>query len=237
MKVVKVLNNSLVFSKDDDQQEIIVMGKGLGFNSKVGDTIDPNSIERIFTPNDKLDTKEYFRVLENMPKEYLDAINQALIGLDEEWINLMDDRMFMMLLDHIAFAIDRYQEGITLQNKLLMEIQRFYPDEFKSGLSIIHRINQLLEINLPQEEAGNIAFHLINAQTKEKEIENVLLSMKMLKDILNLIQYQLKIEWDNHSLHYSRLVIHLQYFIQRIFENQQNIKQDSSFYEIGRAHV
>lgn len=231
MKIVKILNNSLVFSKDENEEEFIVMGKGLGFNSKVGDSIDPKSIERTFIPNDKLDTKEYVRILENMPKEYLDAINQALSDLDDEWIDRMNDQMFMMLLDHIAFAIERYQDGITLQNKLLWEIQKFYPDEFNVGLSVVHRLNKHLRIDLPEEEAGNIAFHLINAQTKEQDMGNVLLSMKMLKDILNLVQYQLNIELDTHSIHYSRLVIHLQYFIQRIIENKQIINRDSYLYE------
>lgn len=33
MIVQKVLNNSLVLSMDDDSREVIVMGKGIGFNS------------------------------------------------------------------------------------------------------------------------------------------------------------------------------------------------------------
>ncbi|HID8920535.1 TPA: CAT RNA binding domain-containing protein, partial [Klebsiella michiganensis] len=32
MIVQKVLNNSLVLSMDDDNREVIVMGKGIGFN-------------------------------------------------------------------------------------------------------------------------------------------------------------------------------------------------------------
>lgn len=41
MKVIKVLNNSLVLTADDDNREVIVMGKGIGFNSKTGDEINP----------------------------------------------------------------------------------------------------------------------------------------------------------------------------------------------------
>jgi beta-glucoside operon transcriptional antiterminator len=39
MIVQKVLNNSLVLSMDDDNREVIVMGKGIGFNSRPGDEI------------------------------------------------------------------------------------------------------------------------------------------------------------------------------------------------------
>ncbi len=46
MKVIKVLNNSLVLSTDSDNREVIVMGKGIGFNSKVGDVLAAASIEK-----------------------------------------------------------------------------------------------------------------------------------------------------------------------------------------------
>jgi beta-glucoside operon transcriptional antiterminator len=48
MIVQKVLNNSLVLSMDDDDREVIVMGKGIGFNSRPGDEIDPEKIEKLF---------------------------------------------------------------------------------------------------------------------------------------------------------------------------------------------
>ncbi|STW08725.1 beta-glucoside bgl operon antiterminator [Klebsiella grimontii] len=46
MIVQKVLNNSLVLSMDDDSREVIVMGKGIGFNSRPGDEIAPEKIEK-----------------------------------------------------------------------------------------------------------------------------------------------------------------------------------------------
>ncbi|HIH6569394.1 TPA: CAT RNA binding domain-containing protein, partial [Klebsiella michiganensis] len=48
MIVQKVLNNSLVLSMDDDSREVIVMGKGIGFNSRPGDEIAPEKIEKLF---------------------------------------------------------------------------------------------------------------------------------------------------------------------------------------------
>lgn len=48
MIVQKVLNNSTVLSMDDDSREVIVMGKGIGFNSRPGDEIAPEKIEKLF---------------------------------------------------------------------------------------------------------------------------------------------------------------------------------------------
>ena len=38
MKVTKVINNNFVCSCNEKNKEIIVMGKGIGFKAKVGDT-------------------------------------------------------------------------------------------------------------------------------------------------------------------------------------------------------
>lgn len=48
MKINKILNNNYVTSYNDDTGEIVVMGPGVGFRKKAGNTIDSNKIEKIF---------------------------------------------------------------------------------------------------------------------------------------------------------------------------------------------
>ncbi|VUX06371.1 Transcription antiterminator LicT [Streptococcus vestibularis] len=47
MQIEKILNNNVVQAMDNDV-EYIVMGKGLGFQKKVGETVDKEKIEKIF---------------------------------------------------------------------------------------------------------------------------------------------------------------------------------------------
>ena len=35
---------------------------------------------------------------------------------------------------HNSFAIERYNKNVSLQNRLLWEVKKFYPEEFKIGL-------------------------------------------------------------------------------------------------------
>ena len=231
MKVEKVLNNSLVLSSDDTGQEVIVMGKGLGFNSKEGDLIQESSVEKVFMPSDQRTKQEYVHLLESIPRDYLDTINSALEEMKTDWRNELDDRYFLMLLDHIAFAIERVEKGVILQNKLLNDVRIHYPDEYAAGMIVITYLNEHLNINLPEEEAGNIAFHLVNAKNEEENFENTVLAFTMLKDILNIVRYQLNVKLDHQSMRYNRFVTHLQYFIQRIFDNKQLNSKDSFLYE------
>ena len=73
---------------------------------------------------------------------------------------------------------------------------------------------------MPEEEAGNIAFHLVNAQTENPDMEQTLLVMRMLKDIFNIVQFSFPQKIQTDSIHYSRFVTHMQFFLQRVLENK-----------------
>lgn len=237
MTVAKVLNNSLVLSATADHEEVIVMGKGIGFNSKVGDTLDPAQIEKIFVVQASQTSRDYLRVIENAP-EYLLPLVQSLIDQASAELNgRLSDRLFFTLVDHISFAIERYHKGIAIQNRLLFEVKRFYPREFAAAQRAVTALNQQLNISLPDEEAGNIAFHLVNGQTDVQSMESTLLSVKMLKDIFNIVKYHFRVEIDRDSLNYQRFLTHLQFFIQRMVERRQvPARDDFIFAQVSREY-
>ena len=72
MIVQKVLNNSLVLSMDDDSREVIVMGKGIGFNSRPGDEIAPEKIEKLFVTQALGARSGYLEALSAIPDEVIE---------------------------------------------------------------------------------------------------------------------------------------------------------------------
>lgn len=84
---------------------------------------------------------------------------------------------------------------------------------------------------MSEEEEANIAFHLVNAQTDEQEMKNTLLTVKILKDIFNIIQYNFKIEIDKSSLNYSRFLTHLQFFVQHLLDEKMIESKDKFIFE------
>jgi beta-glucoside operon transcriptional antiterminator len=78
MKVIKVLNNSLVLSADDDNNEAIVMGNGIGFNSKVGDVLDPAAIEKVYVVQNSQKGRDYLRLIETTPEEHIEIVQMIL---------------------------------------------------------------------------------------------------------------------------------------------------------------
>ena len=64
MRIKQVLNNNVVSAVDASGVELILTGRGLGFNTTAGDDVPENNIEKIFRRHDD---KHYqsFKVLLN----------------------------------------------------------------------------------------------------------------------------------------------------------------------------
>lgn len=226
MKVVKVLNNSLVLSTDSDNREVIVMGKGIGFNSKVGDVLASASIEKVYVVQNGQAGHDHLRLIEATPEQHIELVQMILRLANSQLGGRVNEQIFFTLVDHLSFAIERCRKGIIIQNRLLHEVKRFYPQEFAVALQALAQINQRLNILLPEAEAGNIAFHLVNGQTDVQSMEHTLLAVKMLKDIFNIIKYHFRIDIATDSLNYSRFLLHMQFFIQRMIDNKQVKSKD-----------
>lgn len=143
----------------------------------------------------------------------------------------LNDQLFVTLFDHLIYAIERCQKQIVLPNRLLWEVRRFYPNEFAVGQQLREFLNERLGIQLPEEEAGNIAFHLVNAQTENPDMERTMQAMRMLKDIYNIVQLSCGQKVDENSLHYARFLTHMQYFIDRVLDRKMLGHEDLSVLE------
>lgn len=66
MKIEKVLNNNVIQALDNNV-EYIVMGKGLGFQKRVGDLVDKEKIEKTFVLENTEEVEEWSRVYVNLP--------------------------------------------------------------------------------------------------------------------------------------------------------------------------
>ncbi|KMN68724.1 antitermination protein BlgG, partial [Bacillus sp. LK10] len=131
-----------------------------------------------------------------------------------------NEHLYISLTDHLFMATKRFKEHLTIQNRLLWEVKKFYPEEFSIGMHALDLIKKQLGIQLPEEEAANIAFHLVNAQQTEDNLNQIVMMTNMVKDILNIIKMHYKIDIPTDTINYSRFLTHLQFFVQRLLENK-----------------
>lgn len=231
MKIDKIINNNIVSAFDEHGNEVVVMGRGLGFQKKVGQVIDDKMIEKIFSMENKNASDQLKKLLAQIPIEHV-RISDAIITEAKQRLNKeLNKNIYITLTDHISFAVERYQKNIPFKNALLWEIKKFYPEEFQVGLHALEMIKEQLEIELAEDEAASIALHIVNSELDSNMNKTVDMT-KIIQGVLNIVKYHYKMDFDENSINYGRFVTHLKFFSQRIFSDRTFRNEDSSFYEM-----
>lgn len=231
MIIKKIFNNNAVVAKDSSNREIVVMGCGIAFKKSVGEYLDDAKIEKTFILKEKQASERFKLLLEDVPTEQVslcyDIIEYAKNILDAK----LNDYIYVTLTDHISNALKLQKDGLNRSNALIWEVKKFYPKEFAVGIKAIEFIESELGVRLPEDEAGNIALHLINAQVNKSysDVEDVAKQTKMIKDILNIVKYSHNVNINEKSLSYERFVTHLRFFFQRLSKNEKIETQNDDF--------
>ena len=197
MKIDKIINNNLIRTFDNNGKEILLMGCGLGFQKKIGDTIDRSKIEKIYAIENKNDSNKLMNLLSEIPLEYIQVSNEIISYAKYSLGKRLNDNIYISLTDHISFEIERYKQGLNFKNALLWEIKRFYNHEFLIGKEALTIIKKRLDIMLSEDEVASIALHIVNAQLNSRDMNDTLDITKMIQNILNIVKILLRIVTSN----------------------------------------
>lgn len=216
MRVVKVLNNSLVLALDEKGQETILMGKGIGYQKSIGYQFQENEIEKVFILKDKEMSRNIIRLASETDSVYFELAKTVIDYAEEVFHMKLMDHIYLSLTDHLSFAAQRVRDGIVLRNFYTMEMKKFNPNEFQVGEYAVTLMNEQLGMEIPMDEAGNIAFHFINAQYQHPYNSQNLMIAGTVNDLLDIVKYSFGISYQEDSTAYSRFVTHLRLFAQRL---------------------
>ncbi|MBT2758483.1 PRD domain-containing protein [Mesobacillus foraminis] len=231
MKIHKVINNNVISVINEHNKELVIMGRGIAFKKKPGDPVDENSIEKIFTLENKDLSERFKTLLYEIPVEYMEISDEIISYAKKALGRKLNESIYVSLTDHIHFAVERHQKGLDIKNALLWEIKRLYKEEYEVGIKALQRIKEKLNISLPEDEAGFIALHIVNAELND-EMTNIVNITKVMQEILNIVKYHFKIDFDEESLNYYRFITHLKFFAQRLFNKTYMDNEDDFLYDV-----
>ena len=223
--IEKVINNNIISAYEKSGAEVIVMGRGIGFKKKQGEVVPADQISKIFRIKSRTLAEQFKELLANMPLERV-RISDEIISHAKNHLKLkLNQSIYVTLTDHINFAIERVSQGIEPQNALLWEIKRFYPQEFQLGIYALELIQDRLDILLPEDEAGFIALHFVNAEYGT-DIRDAVKFPDQMQAIVDIVERDLGILLDESSLHYERFMTHIKFLIQRIYRKELLSSED-----------
>ncbi|MDY3029113.1 MAG: PRD domain-containing protein [Enterococcus hirae] len=231
MKIKKIFNQNAVLV-DDDGQEKVAIGKGVGFDKKRNDLIFHREIERMFVMEPESQMKLQ-SLLNQIDEKFLFAAEHIIDHAETVLMKKLNEHVLIALTDHIAFAAENIRNGIVIRNKLLREIEALYHEEFSIAQWAVDYLNHTLAIPYTYDEAGYIAIHIHSSHSGQTSNHRSIREVTIVSEIIQLIEKELRI--DIHSeqmaLNYSRLANHLRLLIQR-YHNQQYAVLDEEIIEI-----
>jgi beta-glucoside operon transcriptional antiterminator len=219
MKIVQVFNNNVVSAVDADGKELILMGRGIGFGKKAGQTLDENSVVKKYSLLTPEVQHKFAERVDELPEKIIRIASKALAYSREITGKEINEILFITLADHLMNVLAHKDDQEQPVNLLLWDIKRFFPDEFKVGMKVVNQMEAEYDIQLNEDEAGFIALHIVNAENDNRsDAIEVTKLIQVMEHYLRTI-YQKDI--DVTTLNYHRFITHLKLFALEIIQNQE----------------
>lgn len=229
-QIKKVLNSSVILVSDQQNKEYIILQKGIGYGKKPGQNVEVLNDSRIFVPVLATDRSQLLELLDNIPPVYLEITRNIVLYAQKQLNSALNEHVYLALTDHLHFAVERFQQNLIITNRVFWELKTFYPKEYNIGLYALQLVKERLQIELPVEEAANVAFHIINAQKDASNQYDAMRAAKLIKLMVTLVTYMTNYKINKESIHYSRFISHLQYFAERFFTDKMLESSDDFLY-------
>ena len=216
MKIVRSLNNNAVAALGQDGREVVLVGPGMGFGRKPGDQVDEAQASKVYSLTTDLQSR-LLELLEDIDPVHFD-VTEAIVSHARACGLSLKDQVLVSLADHIAFAIERLNNGTQIPFLMLSEVRMSYPREFEVAEWGRRLVNQRCGIELPEDETAYIALQLVNASLDQPDAYRI---MQCMTGILRIVEQDLGAALDERSLDTMRLITHVRFLVQRVFGQLQ----------------
>lgn len=225
--ITKVLNNNVIICTKD-KEEYVLIAKGIGFNKKAGMSLQENqTIEKAYILDQKLQQEHYKTIIEYADDTLIQAVIDAVNIITSSEMKIDNQTLVVSVTDHIIFAYKRLKQNQIITNPFVVETKQLYSEAYAIAEKVIERLNDVLDVNFPEDEIGFIALHIAsNIETlsmHEIEIINHLINKSIF-----IVEHDLKFTVDKESVQYQRFIRHIQFLIRRL-RNGEVLQKTSPF--------
>jgi transcriptional antiterminator len=220
LQIEKVLNNNVLIADHPSYQEVVLIGKGIGFNRKHGDKIETDLAEKFFVLKNEKEQENYIKLLPLINNELQEVIISAIELIKNKTHSELNEHIHVALTDHLLFAITRMSQGMKITNPFLIETKALYRYEYEIASDVVELINEKTGVLLPVGEIGFIALHIHSAITN-KTLSDVNQHSQLVSKLIELVEEQLGVKLDKEGIDYMRLVRHFRYAIERVIKEEQ----------------
>ncbi|MFT4415224.1 glucose PTS transporter transcription antiterminator GlcT [Fredinandcohnia humi] len=218
--IKKILNNNVIIANHPTHQEVVLIGKGIGFGKKQGDEITQQKAEKIFVLRNEKEQEQYKLLVNNVDEDFIELMNDVIHHIRKRIQGQLNEHIHIALTDHLSFALKRMEQGMDLTNPFLIETKTLYPHEYAIAEEVVQIVADNTGVKLPVGEIGFIALHIYSAITN-KNLSEVNQYSQLISQLIGIIEESLNIKIDKESVNYLRLLRHLRYTIDRVKSGEE----------------
>lgn len=218
-RVSKVLNNNGVIAINmEDNQEYVLLGKGVGFGRKVSQRFELPAECTRYRLADETSRGSARKLAGSVSPEYLEIADEVLREAERTFGDL-DRRILFSLADHISFAVERIRAGEQISNPLTGDIKVLFYSEFKAASILKKILQERMQMEIDDHEIGYVALH-IHSAIGDEDVSVAMQTARAVRECIAAIEQETGNSIDVESLSYNRLMNHIKYMVARIIKRE-----------------
>ena len=219
-RITKILNhNSFMGIESKNDQECLIMGKGVAFGKKVGQTVSVTGDVRVYSLKELTDRGEAREIIKSVSPLCLELANEVLNQAEEEF-GKVDRSIIFTMADHLDFAVRRIQNGEQISNPLTDDIRIMFYKEYKVAGCIRDLLKEKLGIRIEEHEIGYIALH-VHAAIVDENVSQAMEIARTVRECICMVEEETGKSIDVMSLSYNRLMNHVRYMVARAIHGEK----------------
>lgn len=217
MKVVKKINNNVAECEDENGNQLIAFGKGIGFPKTPYNLTDLSKVTMTFY---KLN-KHFEILLKELSEEIIDLSVEIVSMAQKELAGNLNPTIVFSLADHIQFSLQRLSQDVDVRLVYSHEVEQLYPKESRVAEKTVKMIQDRMEINLPKNEVTAITMHFVDSQIEYEASQEEIAIEGLINNITFLVEQELSINVDKNEFNYDRFRMHMFYYLKRVRNGEQ----------------
>lgn len=219
-KAQEIITNNIVRATDKSGGEVLLIGKGIGYNRHKNDLISEKAAHNIFALKDEQEQALYKQLIRTTSLSLIELVNNVIDFIQDNVNEPINEHIHIALTDHISHMVRRCKMGVPLSNPFELEIENLYPKEYEIAKDVVETLTKELAIPIPKGEISFITLHIVSACSSESLAE-VSRHTHLILKLVEIIEDNLMCKLDRKSLNYVRLVTHIRFAIERVERNEK----------------
>ncbi len=227
-RVKKPLNhNAVIAIGTGDNQEYLILGKGIGFGKKVSEHMNTGEEDSVYSLREITERGDAREIAKTVSPECLEIANYV-IQEAEKTFGKIDKSVLFPMADHIEYAVKRMKNNEQISNPLTDDIRVMFHMEYKVALCIEPLLKEKLDVQIESDEIGYIALHIHSAIENQK-VSQAMYIAQSVRECISMVESETGKKINVMSFSYNRLMNHVKYMIARIL-NGEKIKLNMNDY-------